>query len=157
MLLILTLLTVFTYLLSGIFVEMLSRQPLFPGDSEIDQLFRIFRTLGTPSEETWSGVTSLPDFKPTFPRWAPQPLSTVCKELAKDPLALDLVQKMLVYEPSKRITAREALLHPYFQEFNQNENNKNLVNTTAATQSTQNNNINNAAAVDNSKPKTKQQ
>jgi cyclin-dependent kinase len=109
---------------------MLSRQPLFPGDSEIDQLFRIFRTLGTPSEEIWLGVTSLPDFKPTFPRWAPQPLSSVCKELAKDPLALDLVQKMLVYEPSKRITARDALLHPYFQEFNQIENNRNLINQT---------------------------
>jgi hypothetical protein len=44
---------------------------LFPGDSEIDQLFRIFRSLGTPDEKTWPGVSKLPDFKPVFPRWEP--------------------------------------------------------------------------------------
>lgn len=94
-----------------IFVEMVTRIPLFPGDSEIDQLFRIFRALGTPTEETWPGVTSLADFKSTFPQWAAQPLAKTVKELEKDPLALDLLSKMLVYEPSKRISAREALNH----------------------------------------------
>lgn len=49
----------------------LLRRALFPGDSEIDQLFRIFRTLGTPDEKTWPGVSKLPDFKPVFPRWEP--------------------------------------------------------------------------------------
>lgn len=38
------------------------------GDSQIDQLFRIFRVLGTPTEDHWKGVTSLPDYSPTFPR-----------------------------------------------------------------------------------------
>lgn len=47
----------------------LTTKALFPGDSEIDQLFRIFRTLGTPGEEEWPGVTQLPDYKSTFPRW----------------------------------------------------------------------------------------
>lgn len=42
---------------------------LFPGDSEIDQLFRIFRTLGTPSEATWPGVSQLPDYQSSFPKW----------------------------------------------------------------------------------------
>ena len=42
---------------------MITRRPLFPGDSEIDELFRIFRVLGTPSEESWPGVTRLPDYK----------------------------------------------------------------------------------------------
>lgn len=46
-----------------IFAEMITRRPLFPGDSEIDELFRIFRVLGTPSEESWPGVTRLPDYK----------------------------------------------------------------------------------------------
>jgi len=52
-----------------IFAEMATKRPLFHGDSEIDQIFRIFRTLGTPTEETWPGVSSLPDYKSTFPCW----------------------------------------------------------------------------------------
>ena len=48
---------------------MINHRPLFPGDSEIDQLFKIFRTLGTPTEATWPGVSQLPDFKDTFPQW----------------------------------------------------------------------------------------
>ena len=58
-----------TWSIGCILAEMLTRRPLFPGDSEIDQLFRIFRSLGTPSEDRWPGVTKLPDFKPVFPRW----------------------------------------------------------------------------------------
>jgi len=99
-----------------IMCEMITRIPLFPGDSEIDQLFRIFRQLGTPTEETWPGVSQYADYKSTFPRWNAQPLSKTIKELRVDPVALDLVSKMLVYEPSKRISAREALNHPYFDE-----------------------------------------
>ena len=52
-----------------IFAEMANKRPLFQGDSEIDQLFRIFRVLRTPSEDLWPGVTQLPDFKVHFPTW----------------------------------------------------------------------------------------
>jgi serine/threonine protein kinase len=41
--------------LGCIFAEMVNRHPLFPGDSEIDEIFRIFRILGTPNEEIWPG------------------------------------------------------------------------------------------------------
>ena len=45
---------------------------------EIDELFKIFRTLGTPNEQTWPGVTrDYPDYKDTFPRWQPRPLREV--------------------------------------------------------------------------------
>lgn len=57
---------------------------MFPGDSEIDQLFRIFRTLGTPDETAWPGVTSMPDYKPSFPKWARQDLSKVVPLLDED-------------------------------------------------------------------------
>lgn len=52
-----------------IFAEMAQKKPLFCGDSEIDQIFKIFRIMGTPKECIWPGVNSLPDFKATFPRW----------------------------------------------------------------------------------------
>lgn len=52
-----------------IFVEMVTKKPLFTGDSEIDQIYRIFRILGTPNEEVWPNVTQHKDFKVTFPNW----------------------------------------------------------------------------------------
>ncbi|XP_010933901.1 cell division control protein 2 homolog A isoform X3 [Elaeis guineensis] len=97
-----------------IFAEMVNQKPLFPGDSEIDELFKIFRVLGTPNEETWPGVTSLPDFKSAFPKWPPKDLATVAPNL--EPAGIDLLSKMLRLEPSKRITARKALEHEYFKD-----------------------------------------
>ena len=52
-----------------IFAEMVTNIPLFTGDSEIDQLFKIFSTLSTPNEESWPGISKLPDYKPSFPQW----------------------------------------------------------------------------------------
>jgi serine/threonine protein kinase len=97
-----------------IFAEMVTCSPLFPGDSEIDQLFKIFRCLGTPNEETWPGVSSFKDYKPTFPQWAGNHLAKQVPGI--EPLGLDLLKRMLVYEPSKRISAREALQHEYFKD-----------------------------------------
>ncbi|XP_041036303.1 cyclin-dependent kinase 2 isoform X3 [Carcharodon carcharias] len=92
----------------------ITRRALFPGDSEIDQLFRIFRTLGTPDESVWPGVTSMPDYKPTFPRWIQQDLGKVVPPL--DEVGRDLLAQMLQYDPSKRISAKSALSHPFFQD-----------------------------------------
>lgn len=97
-----------------IFSEMATRKPLFHGDSEIDQLFKIFRILSTPTEETWPGVSELPDFKPSFPMWKGNNLATSCKAL--DANGLDLLQKMLIYMPSQRISAKAILEHPYFDD-----------------------------------------
>eukprot|EP00824_Muranothrix_gubernata_P019246 TRINITY_DN38838_c0_g1_i1.p1 TRINITY_DN38838_c0_g1~~TRINITY_DN38838_c0_g1_i1.p1 ORF type:complete len:322 (-),score=80.93 TRINITY_DN38838_c0_g1_i1:82-990(-) len=97
-----------------IFAEMVSRHPLFPGDSEIDSLFHIFRLLGTPNERTWPGVSQLPDFKSFFPNWPASDLSKVVSDL--DPVGLDLLKQMLVYEPRHRISAKAALNHPWFDD-----------------------------------------
>lgn len=69
-----------------IFVELLTKRALFPGDSEIDQLFRIFRTLGTPDETIWPGVTHFPDFKSSFPQWRRQDVSKLVPDLEFDGL-----------------------------------------------------------------------
>merc|ERR1719498_1552762 len=58
------------------FAEMTSGLPLFPGDSEINTIFRIFEKLGTPTEEQLGGQ-ELRDFKLTFPRWAKKPWSEI--------------------------------------------------------------------------------
>ncbi|OMO91100.1 hypothetical protein COLO4_18633 [Corchorus olitorius] len=97
-----------------IFAEMVNQRPLFPGDSEIDELFKIFRILGTPNEDTWPGVTSLPDFKSAFPKWPPKDLASVVPNL--ESAGIDLLSKMLCMDPSKRITARSALEHEYFKD-----------------------------------------
>lgn len=98
-----------------IFAEMATRKPLFQGDSEIDQLFRMFRILRTPTEEIWPGVTSLPDYKATFPCWTQNQLTNQLKNL--NTAGLDLLQKMLTYDPVNRISAKRVLEHPYFDGF----------------------------------------
>ncbi|XP_059125811.1 cyclin-dependent kinase 3 isoform X2 [Peromyscus eremicus] len=95
-----------------IFAEMVTGKPLFPGDSEIDQLFRIFRTLGTPSEDTWPGVSQLSDYKSSFPKWTRKGLEEIMPRLG--PEGKDLLLQLLQYDPSQRISAKTALAHPYF-------------------------------------------
>lgn len=97
-----------------IFAEMANRNPLFPGDSEIDELYKIFQVLGTPTEKDWSGISKLPDYKPTFPQWKGVEISRLVPQL--DANGIDLLLQMLQYEPSKRISAKQALKHPYFDD-----------------------------------------
>lgn len=97
-----------------IFAEMITRRALFPGDSEIDQLFRIFRTLGTPDENLWPGVSDLPDYKSSFPKWPVQNLLQVIPSLGQP--GADLLQQLLAYEPVSRISARNALSHKFFSD-----------------------------------------
>ncbi len=87
-----------------IFAELVTGRPLFPGDSEIDELFRIFRVLGTPDDAAWPGVSALPDFKDTFPRWPARPLGEAVPGL--DAMGLDLLTGMLRYSPTERLTAK---------------------------------------------------
>jgi len=94
---------------------MVTKRPLFPGDSEIDQIYKIFRLLGTPDEDVWPGVTRLQDWNTAFPRWQKRPYSSaVTKHL--DNGGMDLLERFLFYDPKDRITAKESLNHPYFDD-----------------------------------------
>ncbi|XP_033210916.1 cyclin-dependent kinase 1 [Belonocnema kinseyi] len=97
-----------------IFAEMATKKPLFQGDSEIDQLFRIFRVLRTPTEDIWPGVTQYSDYKATFPNWKTNNLEDHVKVLDSD--GIDLLQAMLTYDPAHRISARAALQHAFFED-----------------------------------------
>lgn len=97
-----------------IVAEMFTKKPLFPGESEIDQLHKIFKILGTPTVEVWPGLLSLPHWRNSFPEWDKIPFkalmpSTVCVQ------GTDLIEKMLVYNPVARLSALTALQHPFFK------------------------------------------
>ena len=96
-----------------IFAELVRKQAIFPGDSELQQLLHIFKLLGTPSEDMWPGVSRLRDWH-EFPQWRPQDLTKVFPKLEEE--GIDLMRQMLDYDPSKRITAMDALKHPYFDD-----------------------------------------
>eukprot|EP01062_Namystynia_karyoxenos_P025406 TRINITY_DN1999_c0_g2_i1.p2 TRINITY_DN1999_c0_g2~~TRINITY_DN1999_c0_g2_i1.p2 ORF type:complete len:363 (+),score=140.34 TRINITY_DN1999_c0_g2_i1:116-1090(+) len=95
-----------------IFGEMAQKVALFPGDSEIDTLLRIFRLLGTPGEDEWQGVSNLPDYKSAFPKWQrAEPINAFL-----DDEGLALLSQMLEYRPEARISAHDAMCDPYLAQ-----------------------------------------
>lgn len=103
--------------LGCIIAEMSTARPLFAGDSEIDTIFRIFRSLGTPTDDVWPGVTSLRDFKEkSFPKWHDTGLVEVrCRGPGLGDVGLDLVRACLQYNPVDRPSAPRLLHHPFFK------------------------------------------
>ncbi|KAG6451614.1 cyclin-dependent kinase 6 [Manduca sexta] len=95
-----------------VLAQLHSRRALLPGAADTDQLHRIFRLIGRPPREQWpENVSVMID---SFPDYEPQDLADVIPGIT--PLALDLIKGMLVFEPSKRLTAMDCLEHPYFTE-----------------------------------------
>ncbi|XP_074285521.1 mitogen-activated protein kinase 3-like [Silene latifolia] len=96
-----------------ILMELMTRKPLFPGKDRDHQMRLVIELLGTPSELDLQSLTNEGGRRyirqlPPKPR---QPLSQVYPHL--NPLAIDLVEKMLMFDPTRRITVEEALSHPY--------------------------------------------
>lgn len=99
-----------------IFAEFLSMGALFPGKTEIDQLNRIFKELGTPNEKIWPGYNQLPAVqKMTFTEY---PVSNLRKRFAHQTseLGISLLQGLLTFDPKQRLTADAALKNNYFKE-----------------------------------------
>uniref|UniRef100_A0A8C4Q4G7 mitogen-activated protein kinase n=1 Tax=Eptatretus burgeri TaxID=7764 RepID=A0A8C4Q4G7_EPTBU len=96
-----------------IFVEMIQGSPAFPGIKDVqDQLERIWMVLGTPTEESWPGVTSLPNFKSAL--YSTNCCFTLNPRLLLTPHMEQLVSGLLQACPKQRLSARLALSHVYF-------------------------------------------
>ncbi|EDL00797.1 cyclin-dependent kinase 7 (homolog of Xenopus MO15 cdk-activating kinase), isoform CRA_b, partial [Mus musculus] len=94
-----------------ILAELLLRVPFLPGDSDLDQLTRIFETLGTPTEEQWPDMCSLPDYV-TFKSFPGVPLQHIFIAAGDD--LLELIQGLFLFNPCTRTTASQALKTKYF-------------------------------------------
>jgi len=104
-----------------ILAEIVTKRPMFPGDCEIDQLYKIFRLLGTPNDTIWPGCTALQDWNPAFPQWPRLAIRTAAPNLDAD--GLDLIEQTLFYDPKSRISARAALDHPFFDSVDKSAHN----------------------------------
>ncbi|KAK9934430.1 hypothetical protein M0R45_021575 [Rubus argutus] len=108
--------------LGCIMAELLSKEPLFNGKSEFEQLDKIFKILGTPNETIWPGFSKLPGVKVNFVKHQYNllrkkfPATSFAGSPVLTEAGFDLLNKLLTYDPEKRITADAALNHEWFRE-----------------------------------------
>jgi negative regulator of PHO system len=98
-----------------IMAEMYTGRPLFPGTTNEDQLQKIFRLMGTPSERSWPGLTQFPEYKQNWNVYATQDMRLYLPQI--DQTGLQLLGSMLQLRPELRISATDALQHPWFAEY----------------------------------------
>ncbi|KAJ7943938.1 Protein kinase superfamily protein [Quillaja saponaria] len=100
--------------MGAIMSELLTLRPLFPGVSEVDEIYKICSVIGSPTNESWAdGLKLARDINYQFPQLAGVHLSPLIPSASKD--AIDLITALCSWDPSKRPTAVEALQHPFFQ------------------------------------------
>ncbi|RVD83319.1 uncharacterized protein DFL_007711 [Arthrobotrys flagrans] len=96
-----------------VMAELMLGQPLFPGESGIDQLVEIIKVLGTPTREQIR--TMNPNYmEHKFPQIKPHPFAKVFRKAP--PEAIDLISRLLEYTPTQRLSAIDAMCHPFFDE-----------------------------------------
>lgn len=104
-----------------IFAEMITGYALFPGRSDIDQLFKIFQRRGTPSNAIWPDCERLPHYNKQFPQWPQRPItdfitSSSTTNTFRSDHAANLLEHLLHYDPERRLVCKAALQHQFFFE-----------------------------------------
>mmetsp|Transcript_46508 Transcript_46508/g.101204 ORF Transcript_46508/g.101204 Transcript_46508/m.101204 type:complete len:321 (+) Transcript_46508:106-1068(+) len=103
--------------LGCIVAEMATAQVLFPGDSQIDTIFKIFRRLGTPSDEVWPGFSTLLNFTEEFPKWRNTELDDVrSRAPSLGSRGVGMINACLRFNPVERPSARGLLQHNFFEK-----------------------------------------
>ncbi|KAF8272889.1 Pkinase-domain-containing protein [Lactarius quietus] len=98
-----------------IFAELMLKEPLFQAKAEIELISMIFKLLGPPTNDSWPEYSSHPLAKSiTLP--SPQPHQFRQKFPFLTVAGIDLLSSLLTYDPERRLSADEALQHPYFSE-----------------------------------------
>ncbi|XP_058870732.1 serine/threonine-protein kinase MAK-like isoform X8 [Acipenser ruthenus] len=97
-----------------IMAELYTLRPLFPGNSEVDEIFKICQVLGTVKKNDWpEGYQLAGSMNFRFPQCVPTHLKTLIPNASNEAIAL--MRDMLQWDPKKRPTAIQALRYPYFQ------------------------------------------
>ncbi|KAI5124817.1 hypothetical protein M0805_005447 [Coniferiporia weirii] len=99
-----------------IMLELFCKKPVFQGNDEIHQLDVVYKILGTPTPEEWPDLTNMPWYELVKPK---EMIRNRFRELFQkwlSPAGLDLAERLLSYDPSRRATADQALEAPYFSQ-----------------------------------------
>ena len=98
-----------------ILAELLGRQPLFPADNNLDELQKIISVLGSPSETDLEFITDekIKNFVLRLAKRTKQSFNLMFSNA--NPVAFDLLGKLLTFNPKKRYTVEQCISHPYFE------------------------------------------
>ena len=104
-----------------VIAELVLSKPIFPGKSATDQFLEIMKVLGTPTSEQMKIMNPKSKGNSKLPKINAVPWKEYFKGKTNDELYIDLISKLLVYEPQKRLRPYEALLHPFFDKIKKKE------------------------------------
>ncbi|OHT08189.1 CMGC family protein kinase [Tritrichomonas foetus] len=108
-----------------IMAELYTARPLFQGNSESDQLYKIFAILGTPNSKTWpDGIRLATKTGFRFSNTVGSGLAAAVPNASRD--ALDLMTEMLRFDPARRPSAAQALQHRFFKDDDDEKKNNNI-------------------------------